>query len=64
MAEQARFFDGKKYMWDGEEYDSENKAKDAQKKYEENGFDVELYRDDEGKVFIYTRRVVAEIVLE
>jgi len=64
MAEQARFFDCKKYMWDGEEYDSENKAKDAQKKYEENGFDVELYRDDEGKVFIYTRRVVAEIVLE
>ncbi len=64
MAEQARFFDGKKYMWDGEEYDSENKAKDAQKKYEENGFNVELYRDDEGKVFIYTRRVVAEIVLE
>jgi len=64
MAEQARFFDGKKYMWDGEEYDIENKAKDAQKKYEENGFDVELYRDDEGKVFIYTRRVVTEIVLE
>ena len=64
MAEQARFFDGKKFMWDGQEYDSEKDAKAAQKQYEENGFEVELYRDDEGKVFVYTRRVVTEIVLE
>ena len=64
MAEQARFFDGKKFMWDGQEYDSEKDAKAAQKQYEENGFVVELYRDDEGKVFVYTRRVVTEIVLE
>jgi hypothetical protein len=64
MAEQARFFDGKKFMWDGQEYDSEKDAKAAQKQYEENGFEVEPYRDDEGKVFVYTRRVVTEIVLE
>ena len=64
MAEQARFFDGKKFMWDGEEYESEKEAKAAQKQYEENGFEVELYRDDEGKVFVYSRRVVTEIVLE
>ena len=64
MAEQARFFDGKKFMWDGQEYDSEKDAKAAQKQYEENGFEVEIYRDDEGKVFVYTRRVVTEIVLE
>ena len=63
MAEQARFFDGKKFMWDGEEYDSEKKAKAAQKQYKENGFEVELYRD-EGNVLVYTRRVVTEIVLE
>ena len=64
MAEQARFFDGKKFMWDGQEYESEKDAKAEQKKYNENGFEVELYRDDEGKVFVYTRRVVTEIVLE
>jgi len=64
MAEQARFFDGKKFMWDGEEYDSEKKAKEIQKQYEENGFEVELCRDDDEKVVLYTRRVVTEIVLE
>ena len=63
MAEQARFFDGKKFMWDGEEYDSEKNAKAAQKQYKEKGFDVELCRD-EGNVLLYTRRVVTEIVLE
>jgi hypothetical protein len=64
MAEQARFFDDKKFMWDGQEYDSEKEAKAAQKQYTEKGFEVELYRDDEGKVFVYSRRVVTEIVLE
>ncbi len=29
MVEQARFFDGKKFMWDGEEYDSEEKTNAA-----------------------------------
>jgi hypothetical protein len=64
MAEQARFFDGKKFMWDGEEYDSEKNAKAAQKQYKENGFEVKLCCDDEGNVLLYTRRVVTEIVLE
>ena len=64
MAEQARFFDGKKFMWDGQEYDSEKEAKAVQKQYEENGFEVELFHDDDGKVLLYTRRVVTEIVLE
>jgi hypothetical protein len=63
MAEQARFFDGKKFMWDGEEYDSEKKANAARKQYSENGFDVQLCRE-EGNVLLYTRRVVTEIVLE
>ena len=63
MAEQARLIDGKKFMWDGEEYDSEKEAKATQKQYEENGFEVELCREDE-KVLLYTRRIVTEIVLE
>jgi len=64
MAEQARLIDGKKFMWDGEEYESEKEAKAVQKQYEENGFEVEMCRDDDGKVLLYTRRVVTEIVLE
>ncbi|MBN2594727.1 MAG: hypothetical protein JXA81_14560 [Sedimentisphaerales bacterium] len=64
MAEQARLIDGKKFMWDGEEYEGEKEAKAAQKQYEENGFEVEMCRDDDGKVLLYTRRVVTEIVLE
>lgn len=63
MAEQARFFDGRKFMWDGEEYDSKEKANAAQKQYSENGFEVELCREDDN-VLLYTRRVVTEIVLE
>jgi len=63
MAEQARFFDGRKFMWDGQEYDSEKEAKAAQKKYSEDGFEIQLCREDD-KVLVYTRRVVTEIVLE
>ena len=63
MAEQARFFDGRKFMWDGEVYDSEEKANAAQKQYKEKGFEVQLCREDDN-VLLYTRRVVTEIVLE
>ena len=63
MAEQARFFDGKKFMWDGEEYENKKKAGDVEKKYIEKGFEVQLCNED-GKVLLYTRRVVTEVVLE
>lgn len=63
MAEQARVFDGKKFMWDGEEYDDEKKAATVEKKYSEDGFEVQSCQEN-GKVLLYTRRVVIEIVLE
>lgn len=59
----ARFFDGKKFMWDGEEYDDEEKARAKEKEYTEKGFEVQSLQED-GKIFLYTRRVVTEIVLE
>jgi len=59
----ARFFEGKKFMWDGEEYDDEKKAGSVEKQYAENGFEVRSCREN-GKVLLYTRRVVTEIVLE
>ena len=63
MAEQARFFNGKKFMWDGEEYESEKQASSVEKEYRKKGFEVQSYKE-EGKVYLYTRRVVTEIVLE
>ena len=63
MAEQARYFDGKKFMWDGKEYESNKEATSAQKDYSDKGFEVEVYRED-GKPCLYTRRIVTEVVVE
>ncbi len=59
----ARFFDSKKFMWNGEEYDDEEKASSVEKEYAEKGFEVRACREN-GKVFLYTRRVVTEVVVE
>lgn len=59
----ARFFDGKKFMWDGQEYEDEDKASSVEKEYAKKGFEVQALREN-GKVFLYTRRVVTEIVLD
>jgi hypothetical protein len=63
MADRARFFDGKKYMWDGQEYEDKKKAREVEKEYREKGFDVQNCSEDK-KILLYTRRVVTEIVLE
>ena len=63
MAERARFFDGRKFMWDGQEYDDQNKAAEAEKEYKEKGFEVQRCTED-GKVLLYSRRVVTEVVVD
>ena len=63
MAERTRLFEGKKYMWDGQEYDKEEKASSVEKQYTEKGFEVQTC-SEEGKVLLYTRRVVTEIVID
>lgn len=63
MAEKTRFFEGKKFLWDGAEYENEEKAKAMAKEYAEKGFEVEVWLQAE-KVFLYTRRVVTEVVVE
>jgi len=62
MAERARFFDGKKFMWDGQPYDDKDKAAETEEEYREKGFEVQSYTED-GKVLLYTRRVAAEAVV-
>lgn len=63
MADRVRFFEGKKFLWDGEEYDDEKTAKSVQEKYSEKGFEVQMWPEDE-KVLLYTRRVVTEVVVD
>jgi len=57
------YVDGKKYMWDGETYSGEGEAQEAKKKYEEEGFEVQVV-SEEGKIAVYTRRIVTEFVVE
>jgi hypothetical protein len=63
MAERARFFDGRKFMWDGEEYQEKKKVAEVEKQYRENGFEVERCTEG-GKTLLYTRRVVTEVVVD
>ncbi|UCC96741.1 MAG: hypothetical protein JSW66_12955 [Phycisphaerales bacterium] len=63
MAERARFFDGHKFMWDGEEYLEKEKVAEAERQYREKGFEVGSCTED-GKTLLYTRRVVTEVVVD
>lgn len=63
MAERARLIDGKKYLWNGEEYETEAAAREVEKEYASNGFEVRL-RHEQDKVLLYTRRVVTEVVVD
>jgi hypothetical protein len=56
-------FKGKKFMWDGIDYPSKDKALEKAEKYKDNGFEVETLEED-GKTYLYTRRVVKEVVVE
>ena len=61
--ENVRFFEGHKFMWDGELYETAEAAETKQKEYEANDFETQRV-ESEGKFLVYSRRVVTEIVLE
>ncbi len=63
MAERARLFEGKKFLWDGVEYESEEEARSAGRAYGEKGFEVEVWFE-QGKALVYTRRVVKDTAIE
>jgi hypothetical protein len=59
----VRFFEGHKYMWDGEVYPSHEDAEAKSEEYAANEFETRLV--EEGDEFlVYTRRVVTEVVVE
>ncbi len=63
MPEDVIYEDAKKFMWDGKEYTDKQEAKQAADGYAAEGFEI-FNRSGEGKFFVYTRRVVTEVVLD
>ena len=59
----VKFFDEKKFMWDGRTYMSESEAIDIKAEYEKNNFETHLVREGE-EYFLFTRRVVTEVTVE
>jgi len=57
------FFEGDKFMWDEELYETHEAAEAKQKEYADHDFETQLVQQ-EGKFLVYSRRVVTEIVLE
>jgi hypothetical protein len=63
MPDFVRYFEQKKYMWDGVNYVDQAAAKQAAEAYQQQGFETRMAEDGEA-VFIYTRRVAAEVVVD
>jgi hypothetical protein len=63
MTERARLFEGRKFLWDGVDYESEEEARSAAEAYVGEGFDVEVWLE-RGIAFVYTRRPVKEAAIE
>jgi hypothetical protein len=61
--ELARTFGGKKFMWDGRVYKEQREAEEVGQKYGGDDFEVELIEEG-GEYFLFTRRVVTEVVVE
>ena len=61
--ELVRIFNGKKFMWDGRVYTDEKERREIGQKYKDDGFEVETVEEG-GEYFLFTRRVVTEVVVE
>ena len=52
----ARKVNGKKFMWDGVVYDSDEQAQQVMEDYAKDGFEVQKFVE-EGQFLVYSRRV-------
>jgi len=59
----AKIINGKKYMWDGKDYLDKKSSLDVAQKYKKDGFETEVF-EEEKKYYVFTRKVVEEIVVE
>jgi hypothetical protein len=55
----AMISEGKKFMWDGQPYDSKEEASRAAESYQNEKFLIQIV-EEEGKFLVYTRRTVKE----
>ena len=63
MPDSSRIINGKKFMWDGIVYPSQEEAQGVMEKYKKDNFEVEFV-GEKNQFLIYTRRIVKEIVLD
>lgn len=52
----ARKVEGKKFMWDGGAYDTEEQAQQIMHGYEKDGFETRMFIEDK-QFLVYSRRV-------
>ncbi|MGB8114991.1 MAG: hypothetical protein WCF22_14515 [Candidatus Sulfotelmatobacter sp.] len=58
----AMINDGKKFMWDGQLYDSGEEASRVGESYQKQNFEI-LIKEADAKFAVYTRRPVKEVVV-
>ena len=61
--EAIKIINGKKFMWDGYDYPEKENASEIAQKYKNDGFEMEVLEEG-NKYFVFTRRVVKEVVIE
>ena len=52
----AKKVNGKKFMWDGAVYESDEQAQKVMEDYAKDGFEVQKFVED-GQFLVYSRRV-------
>jgi hypothetical protein len=58
----ALISDGKKFMWDGQLYDTREEASRAAESYQNENFQIHV-AEEGGKFLVYTRRTVKEVAV-
>jgi hypothetical protein len=63
MPDSFKILDTKKFLWDGETYETKTAAEEAENKYKADDFETRIL-EEESKFLVYTRREVKEVVVE
>lgn len=58
----AMISDGKKFMWDGQLYDSREEASRAAESYQNKDFQIQIV-DESGKFLVYSRRTAKDLAV-
>jgi len=61
--EKVKILDEKKFMWDSRTYMSESEANTIKEEYEKKDFETLMFQEEEN-YFLFTRKVITEVVVE